>query len=517
MYPTTFTNPSDNFGAFSPSNFGGFQQQRGFTQAHSFPTLVQTPVTPDEGEFEFLAEDFNNLQPYSVPMVQQPNNRRGGRNRNGYQNQNNGNICKFFANGNCSKGQNCNWTHLIPTAGMGYGGPQKNMNRGVFRYGGRGRYDPSMQRGGGRYQNVQNNDAMQDNAYMNVRSASELEGEILRLSRQQVGCRLLQRLLETDEPGRLIILNEVFSSLNTLVIDPFGHHLVLRILDFVKYADRKRILNQLNEDLVAVSLNVHGTRVVQKLLECMENTDEFELIERAFEVFVITLAKDVYGMHVVLRCLHRIPAPSPDSKGPDNTFIFREITKNIVSVATHKHGCCVVQWCIDYANVEQRKALVNVIVENALELAQDAFGNYVLQQIMDTAQEDTLRHLIQRLKGSMSKLAVQKFSSIVVEKCVEMSPKDLRKQIYDEIINEQKISRLLQDPYANYVIQKILTITRQEEFHEIVAKIQPHLNNLGNTPFGKRIKTQMIRKFPILSMGKRRADPLVAGGKEQHV
>merc|ERR1719242_2373055 len=150
------------------------------------------------------------------------------------------------------------------------------MNRGFNNRGyGRGRYDPSMQGGRGRYQNVQNNDAMQDNAYMNVRSASELEGEILRLSRQQVGCRLLQRLLETDEPGRLIILNEVFSSLNTLVIDPFGHHLVLRLLDFVKYEDRKRILNQLNEDLLAVSLNVHGTRVVQKLLECMENTDEF--------------------------------------------------------------------------------------------------------------------------------------------------------------------------------------------------------------------------------------------------
>jgi len=532
MYPTTFTTSSENFAAF-----GGFQQQRGF-QTHSFPTLVQTPVTPDEGDFEFLAEDFNSLQPYgAVPMIQQPNHQhqRGRRRNNNFQNSNNGNICKFFANGNCTKGQNCNWTHLIPTAGMGYGGPQKNVGRAVYHrgYGGgsRSRYDPSMGGGhpsmggghpsmggghpsmgggrSGRYQNVhQAGDPMQDIAYMNVRSASELEGEILRLSRQQVGCRLLQRLLEADEPGRLIILNEVFSSLNTLVIDPFGHHLVLRLLDFVTYEDRMRILIQLNEDLVAVSLNVHGTRVVQKLLECMENTDEFELVEKAFEVFVITLAKDVYGMHVVLRCLHRIPAPSADSKGPDNTFIFREITRNIVSVATHKHGCCVVQWCIDYANVEQRASLVNVIVENALELAQDAFGNYVLQQIMDTAQEATLKHLIRRLKGSMSKLAVQKFSSIVVEKCVEMAPKELRKNIYDEIINEQKISRLLQDPYANYVIQKILTITRQEEFHEIVAKIQPHLNNLGNTPFGKRIKTQMIRKFPILSMGKRRADPL---------
>lgn len=510
MYPT-FTSPSSFDAPFSPhTNIGGFQQ-RGFQQ--SFPTLVQSPVTPEEGEYEYLSDDFNpNLYSQMMPMQQQSQQRNRGRRGNGYQNGNNGNICKFFANGNCTKGQNCNWTHLIPTAGMG-----SNQNRRGRNYQQQRRVDQQYQGGGRRYQNQYmpgdaTNHVMQEAPFMNVRSASELEGEILRLSRQQVGCRLLQRLLETDEEGRSIILEEVFTSMNTLVIDPFGHHLVLRILDFVKYEDRKRILIQLQEDLVAISLNVHGTRVVQKLLECMENSDEFELIQKAFEVFVITLAKDVYGMHVVLRCLHRIPAPNPESDGPDNTFIFREITKNIVSVATHKHGCCVVQWCIDYANVEQRKALVNVIVENALELAQDAFGNYVLQQIMDTAQEDTLRHLIRRLKGSMSKLAVQKFSSIVVEKCVEMAPKDLRKDIFDEIINEHKISRLLQDPYANYVIQKILTITRQAEFHDIVAKIQPHLNNLGNTPFGKRIKTQMIRKFPILSMGKRRADPITPGG-----
>jgi len=279
------------------------------------------------------------------------------------------------------------------------------------------------------------------------------------------------------------------------------------------------MLIQLNGDLVAISLNVQGSKVVQKLLECVENIDEFELIEKAFENFVITLAKDAYAMHVVLRCLHRFPAPNNNSNTPNNTFIFREITQNLVSVATHKHGCCVVQWCLDYANknVKQRAALVNVIVENALELAQDSFGNYVLQQIMDTAQDDTLCLIMERLKGSMSKLAVQKFSSIIVEKLVQRAPKDLRKDIIDEIIDERNISRLLQDIYANYVIQTILTVTRQEEFHEIVAKIRPHLNNLGNTPFGKRIKTQMIRKFPILSMGKRRADPLKAVGKPSDV
>jgi len=73
--------------------------------------------------------------------------------------------------------------------------------------------------------------------------------------------------------------------------------------------------------------------------------------------------------------------------------------------------------------------------------------------------------------------------------------------IIKELTSATKLPRLLQDPYANYVIQKALSVTRQETFQKIVTVIRPHLESLGTTPFGKRIKTQMIRRFPILSMG----------------
>ena len=44
-------------------------------------------------------------------------------------------------------------------------------------------------------------------------------------------------------------------------------------------------------------------------------------------------------------------------------------------------------------------------------------------------------------------------------------------------------------------------MTRNDNFQEVVTRIRPHLESLSDTPFGKRIKTQMIRRFPILSMG----------------
>lgn len=352
-------------------------------------------------------------------------------------------------------------------------------------------------------QNYQNQYHRDYQAEEEPKSIEDVQGRIYSLARTQAGCRTLQKLLDKNPSCFKLVFSELQDHIGSLVSDPFGHHLCLRLIDYIEEHEMREILlQQLKEDLVAVSLSVHGTRVIQKLLEMMQTPLELQIVQDAMSMYVITLAKDVYGMHVILRCLHRIPPPSgDDSEGPSNQFIFEEITKNIVSVATHKHGCCVVQWCIDYATPKQRKKLVEVVVTNSLELAQDAFGNYVVQQIMDPTHPEVLQKLVSHLSGSVNKLAVQKFSSIVIEKCLEYTESTQQMQIINELVNPQKLPRLLQDPYANYVIQKALSVTRQENFQKVVEVIRPHLETLSVTPFGKRIKTQMIRRFPILSMG----------------
>ena len=62
---------------------------------------------------------------------------------------------------------------------------------------------------------------------------------------------------------------------------------------------------------------------------------------------------------------------------PGVQFIYNAVAANCVEVATHRHGCCVLQRCIDHASEHQRVQLVNEITYNALTLVQDPYGNYV--------------------------------------------------------------------------------------------------------------------------------------------
>jgi len=88
--------------------------------------------------------------------------------------------------------------------------------------------------------------------------------------------------------------------------------------------------------------------------------------------------------------------------------------------------------------------LISEIVENALELVQDAFGNYVVQYVLDNAGRNVSRALMKKLLGSIPNLAVQKFSSNVVEKCLQNADEDIKICIIDELIDPQRLPRLLQ-------------------------------------------------------------------------
>ena len=49
----------------------------------------------------------------------------------------------------------------------------------------------------------------------------------------------------------------------------------------------------------------------------------------------------------------------------DDQFIYDAVTSgnNCVAVATHRHGCCVLQRCIDHASESQKVQLIQEIIK----------------------------------------------------------------------------------------------------------------------------------------------------------
>ena len=330
--------------------------------------------------------------------------------------------------------------------------------------------------------------------FTSASSIEDLTGHIYLLAKDQYGCRLLQRLLDDQKPALCdLVFRECYDHVNELMTDAFGNYLMQKLIEQCQEHQRIAIINKSSADLVAIALNMHGTRAVQKIVESVSTGSEVEQVIAALRSSVVTLIKDLNGNHVIQRCLHHL-------NSTDNQFIYDAVSRHCVSVATHKHGCCVLQRCIDYATIAQKRQLVQEIVNNALELVQDAFGNYVVQYVLDLNETTVSAGIVTNLIGHISSLSVQKFSSNVVEKCLELPNDRLRAKMIEELIHAERLPRLLQDPYANYVLQKALTVSKKAQFERLVHAIKPHLLTLKNTSFGKRIQSKIIRKFPHLGL-----------------
>jgi len=118
--------------------------------------------------------------------------------------------------------------------------------------------------------------------------------------------------------------------------------------------------------IVEVALNTHGTRAVQKLIETLTSREQRALVISALGPGVVSLIKDLNGNHVVQRCLQRL--------GPDDSqFVYDAACNHCVEIATHRHGCCVLQRCIDFATPTQKHDLVSEVAKHALSLSQVGF------------------------------------------------------------------------------------------------------------------------------------------------
>jgi Pumilio-family RNA binding repeat len=162
---------------------------------------------------------------------------------------------------------------------------------------------------------------------------------------------------------------------------------------------------------------------------------------------VVPLIQDLNGNHVIQKCLTQL-------RPEDAQFVYDAAGKHALIVGTHRHGCCVLQRCIDHATGIQKNKLIHDITVNSFTLVQDPFGNYVIQYILDLNYVEYTKPLCYCFQGSIVQLSKQKFSSNVIEKCIRVAdPLSQTMMVEELVVDGAEMERMLRDPYANYVMQ----------------------------------------------------------------
>ncbi|KAF9309386.1 hypothetical protein BG003_009811 [Podila horticola] len=219
--------------------------------------------------------------------------------------------------------------------------------------------------------------------------------------------------------------------------DRFGNY-CKKLLEFCGDEQRTIIVENVAPELVNISFSMHGTRAVQNMIEFLSTPQQIAIVVVALNPSVVTLIKDLNDNHVIQKCLNRFASE-------DKRFIYNDISAHCVEVATHRHGCCVLQRCIDHASVSQKIQLVHEI--------------YLQRYVLDLADNRFTDALIRRFIGN----------------CIHVAKPDTRKFLIGEMINKTRLDKLLQDSYANYVVQTSLDFADPIQLTQLVECIRPLL------------------------------------------
>ncbi|GAA0150498.1 RNA metabolism protein [Lithospermum erythrorhizon] len=311
-----------------------------------------------------------------------------------------------------------------------------------------------------------------------------LRGSIFLVAKDQDGCRFLQKRVEEKKSEEIeMIFREVRVHVRELMVDQFGNFVMQKLFEVCNVQQMNQLLVILVSDLhqlLAICIDSHGTRTMQKFLEYLTTDQQRTCLASTLQHITLDLCKNTNGHHVIRHCL--------------KLFNIREIKQildvvvlHCIDIATDKSGCCVLQQCVEHAQGEHRARLVDEITKNVLLLSESRYGNYVVQYLLGLKIRRITNDLLSHLKSHFVSLSMNKFGSNVVEKCLKEADGVQADQIILEIISHNKFLMVLQDSYGNYVAQSALERAQGPIRDQMIRAIQNHYPSLHSHPHGKRV------------------------------
>lgn len=314
---------------------------------------------------------------------------------------------------------------------------------------------------------------------------NEIYGHGIEFSKDQHGSRFIQaQLSNSSEEEKEVIFNEIREVAFELMSDVFGNYVIQKYFEFGNDVQRKILLESMMGHVKELSLQMYGCRVVQRAIEHIEMGQKLKLISELNDSnIILECCKDANGNHVIQKLIEIIPIDKID-------FIFNSINDQIYHLSTNSFGCRVIQKLLEFGDINQCEFIVSVLEKYIDVLLIDKFGNYVIQYILTNESNCDTDRIVKIVNDTIlkdfTKLSLNKFSSNVVESFIMSAPAEKRIMIKRQTMedNNAKLTRLINDPYGNYVIQKLVTVDsnlQDEVSKKFVLNIRSYLDDAGNT------------------------------------
>ncbi|KTW32538.1 uncharacterized protein T551_00023 [Pneumocystis jirovecii RU7] len=224
----------------------------------------------------------------------------------------------------------------------------------------------------------------------------QMKGHVLTLSLQTYGCRVVQKALEYIQIDQKIsLVKELNGNVLKCIKNQNGNHVIQKIIEKVPIEHIQFLINTFQGQIYVLATHPYGCRVIQRMLEYCSQTRD---LIKELHLYAQNLIRDQYGNYCIQ---HIIEKGEPE----DRSKIISVVKGNVFRFSKHKFASNVVEKCITYGTDEEKKLLIDEIIESnengmsfLLPMIKDQYANYVIKKALDVACDDQRNKLISEIK-----------------------------------------------------------------------------------------------------------------------
>ena len=312
-----------------------------------------------------------------------------------------------------------------------------------------------------------------------------IKGKFLSIIKNHKGSKLFQKYLKSTNPEEIIHLLyvELSQNLEEFITDAYSNYFCKKFFTFLSPQDRIDFLKKIENSIVKYSCDSIGTYPIQTIIENLNNNIEKFIIINAIKNNVEELVYNPFGCHVLEKLLSCLDEEYI-------SFIYSYISDNFLSLANNANGICLVKKILTFTQKKNlHEKIKKIVKENAFNLIEHPYGNFVIQVIVECW--DDYLEIINIYKNNFFNLSLEKYASNVIERFIEKD-ENILKEFIDEIINSNRIHDVMRSNYGNYVIQKAIKISKNENKKKLVFYAAKDINNLNENKLISKWKSLLL-------------------------
>ena len=198
--------------------------------------------------------------------------------------------------------------------------------------------------------------------------------------------------------------------------------------------ENDKIYEEIKNDLIFLSKNIYGCRVIQELLNNCNEINYYKIFQEIFEN-INELIEDKSGNYLIQFFL--------DDKTIKNIknleIVYQAIKGHIYDFSLNKHSVYIIEKVLELGNELYKKSIIkelleldNVKKDCLTALTKDQYGNHVVKMILKFSDMDTRKIIIEKILSDKDIKNKEGYSSYIIDYIEELNV--LNNGIFEDLL-----------------------------------------------------------------------------------